>query len=112
MSTAHALLNSIRKAPAGLMLAELLAQHPDVARRTAKRWISQWIDGGQITAIGEGRARRAVSLRCELVFGRAATSDAGADLCRITRCVFGCQGACDEHRQTQFVQHTQGRARD
>jgi hypothetical protein len=41
-----------------LRLAELLAQHPDVARRTAQRWISQWIDGGQITAIGEGRARR------------------------------------------------------
>ncbi|GLC97065.1 hypothetical protein Tamer19_64740 [Cupriavidus sp. TA19] len=40
------------------MLAELLAQHPDVARRTAQRWIRQWIDGGQITAIGEGRARR------------------------------------------------------
>uniref|UniRef100_UPI003F495755 hypothetical protein n=1 Tax=Cupriavidus necator TaxID=106590 RepID=UPI003F495755 len=40
------------------MLAELLAQHPDVARRTAQRWITQWIDGGQITAIGEGRARR------------------------------------------------------
>lgn len=58
MSTAHALLESIRKASAGLMLAELLAQHPDVARRTAQRWISQWIDGGQVTAIGEGRARR------------------------------------------------------
>ncbi|SCV01488.1 hypothetical protein CNECB9_820014 [Cupriavidus necator] len=58
MSTAHALLESIRKASAGSMLTELLAQHPDVARRTAQRWISQWIDGGQITAIGEGRARR------------------------------------------------------
>ncbi|MBB3013240.1 Fic family protein [Cupriavidus alkaliphilus] len=58
MSTAHALLESIRNASAGLMLAELLAQHPDVARRTAQRWISQWIDGGQVTAIGEGRARR------------------------------------------------------
>ncbi|MDK3026012.1 Fic family protein [Cupriavidus taiwanensis] len=40
------------------MLAELLAQHPDVARRTAQRWISQWIDRGQVKAIGEGRARR------------------------------------------------------
>ncbi|CAG2161102.1 hypothetical protein LMG26411_08000 [Cupriavidus numazuensis] len=58
MSSAHALLESIRKASAGLMLNELLAQHPDVARRTAQRWISQWIDGGQIRAIGEGRARR------------------------------------------------------
>lgn len=53
-----ALLESIRNASAGSMLAELLAQHPDVARRTAQRWISQWIDGGQITVIGKGRARR------------------------------------------------------
>lgn len=40
------------------MLAELLAQHPDVPRRTAQRWISQWIEDGQVTASGEGRARR------------------------------------------------------
>lgn len=40
------------------MLTELLAQHPDVARRTAQRWRSQWIDDRQIMAIGEGRARR------------------------------------------------------
>ncbi|SPK77235.1 Fic family protein (plasmid) [Cupriavidus taiwanensis] len=58
MSTAHPLLQSIRKAPAGLTLSELLAAHPDVARRTAQRWISQWIDGGQVSAVGEGRARR------------------------------------------------------
>lgn len=58
MSTAYALLESIRNASAGLMLAELLAQHPDVARRTAQRWISQWIGRGQVKAIGEGRARR------------------------------------------------------
>jgi len=63
MSTAIELLASIRKAPGGLMLAELLAQHPDVARRTAQRWISQLIDDGQVTAIGEGRARRYLAVR-------------------------------------------------
>ncbi|SPA56913.1 Fic family protein [Cupriavidus taiwanensis] len=71
MSTAHSLLESIRNASGGLMLAELLAQHPDVARRTAQRWISQWIEDGQVTAIGEGRARR---------YFRGGTTEAAAPL--------------------------------
>ena len=56
-------LKSIQEAPDGLTLAELLAQHPDMARRTAQRRISRLIDHGQITAIGEGRARRYLSVR-------------------------------------------------
>jgi Fic family protein len=63
MSTANELLESVRKASAGLMLAELLAQHPNVARRTAQRWISQLIESGQISAIGEGRARRYLPMK-------------------------------------------------
>lgn len=58
MSTAADLLNSIRVSDTGLTLAELLARHPDVARRTAQRLIANMIARGQVTGIGEGRARR------------------------------------------------------
>lgn len=53
-----ALLNSIQSSANGLTLAELLKQHPDIARRTAQRLIATLIDDGQISAQGEGRARR------------------------------------------------------
>ncbi|MGO4477405.1 Fic family protein [Massilia sp. 2TAF26] len=46
----------------GLTLAELLSQHPDVARRTAQRSIAQLIARSQVTAVGEGRARRYFSV--------------------------------------------------
>lgn len=52
------LLNTLSLAPAGLTLAQLQAQLPDLPRRTAQRWISQLIGAGQITALGAGRARR------------------------------------------------------
>lgn len=52
------LLQSIQSTPTGLTLAELLARHPALARRTAQRWIGQWIATGHISAQGEGRARR------------------------------------------------------
>lgn len=58
MSFRSELLDSIQKSAPGLTLAELLSQHPALARRTAQRLISQLIAGGQITASGEGRARR------------------------------------------------------
>lgn len=58
MSTAADLLNSIQVSDTGLTLAELLAQHPDVARRTAQRLIAHLIAQGQVTGVGEGRARR------------------------------------------------------
>lgn len=58
MSTIGELQRSIQGSPAGLTLADLLARHPQVARRTAQRLISQMIAAGQITAQGEGRARR------------------------------------------------------
>lgn len=58
MSTINELLQSIQASRAGLSLSELLAQHPQVARRTAQRLISQMISAGQISASGEGRARR------------------------------------------------------
>lgn len=52
------LLNSIQASGNGLTLAELLTRHPDIARRTAQRLIAQLIEGGQVTALGDGRARR------------------------------------------------------
>lgn len=76
MSTSADLLNSIQTSVTGLTLAELLVRHPDVARRTAQRLISQMIARHQITAVGEGRARRYFGART-----RAGTTspDAGAD---------------------------------
>ncbi len=63
MSTKTDLLQSIQDSPTGLALSELLAQHPDVARRTAQRWISQLIKDGRIVAVGEGRARRYLAVK-------------------------------------------------
>lgn len=56
--TAAALLKSIQSSPNGLTLAELLAQHPALARRTVQRWTRQWGAEGKISASGEGRGRR------------------------------------------------------
>ena len=58
MTATAALLKSIQSSVTGLTLAELLAQHPALARRTVQRWISQWISEGRVAARGEGRARR------------------------------------------------------
>ena len=52
------LLQSIHDAPDGLGLAQLLALHPGVSRRTAQRWLAGWVAGGHIVALGEARARR------------------------------------------------------
>ncbi len=52
------LLQSIHDTPAGLTLAELLALHPGVARRTAQRWLGQAVADGRIVALGAARARR------------------------------------------------------
>lgn len=57
MSSTTELQESIQRNP-GLTLAELLVRHVQVARRTAQRLIGQMINAGQITARGEGRARR------------------------------------------------------
>lgn len=56
--TVTELLESIRKSATGITLAELIALHPKVPRRTAQRWISRLIAAGHIQALGQGRARR------------------------------------------------------
>lgn len=58
MSSTNDLLNSIQASVSGLTLAELLTQHPGIARRTAQRLIAKLIENGEVTAMGEGRARR------------------------------------------------------
>ncbi len=58
MSTLNTLLQTIMQSTQGLTLADLLSQHPNVARRTAQRWISQLIAEQRIVPIGQGRARR------------------------------------------------------
>lgn len=39
----------------GLTLAQLLIQHPCIARRTAQRLIMKLIERGEVTVLGEGR---------------------------------------------------------
>lgn len=58
MSSTADLLNSIRASEHGLTLAELLTAQPGIARRTAQRMIAKLIEQGQVTALGEARARR------------------------------------------------------
>ena len=58
MTAPAALLKSLESSVTGQTLAELLAQHPELARRTVQRWIGQWISEGRLIASGEGRARR------------------------------------------------------
>ena len=58
MSTAAELLATLLRHPAGLTLAELLAFHPALARRTAQRVVQQLISTGRLAAHGAGRARR------------------------------------------------------
>ncbi len=52
-STTH-LLNSIGATERGLTLAELLAEHPTLARRTAQRLVAQLIESGQVAGRGPG----------------------------------------------------------
>lgn len=56
--TLNSLLKHIQSEPHGLTLAELLRQHPALARRTVQRWVSHWLAVGLIVAQGAGRARR------------------------------------------------------
>ncbi|MGX5174853.1 Fic family protein [Aliikangiella sp. IMCC44653] len=58
MPSNNELLASIKTSPQGVTLAELLTQHPNIARRTAQRQIAKFIDEGLVIAHGEARARR------------------------------------------------------
>ncbi|WP_339081553.1 Fic family protein [Pseudomonas sp. TMP9] len=58
MPSTTEILSSIQASGNGLTLTELLVSHPGIARRTAQRQIAKLIESKQITASGEGRARR------------------------------------------------------
>lgn len=58
MPTRDQLVDSILSSPDGLSIADLLARHPNLARRTAQRWLSELMTNGRVRAVGEGRARR------------------------------------------------------
>jgi predicted transcriptional regulator len=58
MPSTTEILNSIQASGNGLTLTELLVMRPGIARRTAQRQIAKLIESKQITANGEGRARR------------------------------------------------------
>jgi hypothetical protein len=60
LSTESLMLSEIRQSPEGIGLSDLLARHPQVARRTAQRWIAGWIEAGKISADGKARVRRYV----------------------------------------------------
>jgi len=57
MTSKQQLLNSIQLSPDGISLSQWLLEHPDVARRSAQRWLTQFIEEGLIRPSGEGRAR-------------------------------------------------------
>ena len=74
MTTINDLLKTIQSAH-GISLAKLLAKHPDLARRTAQRWIYQLLNDGAIDASGKGRARRYWANRPLFVEDSANTED-------------------------------------
>ncbi|MDE0064954.1 MAG: Fic family protein [Gammaproteobacteria bacterium] len=71
----QAIYATLQAASTGLTMADLLASHPDIARRTAQRWITGWVKDGRIRALGKARARRYIpAARSEI---SRATSDLG-----------------------------------
>ncbi len=75
MPNLEALKETILESASGLTLAEILAQHPHLARRTAQRRLSQLVDAGLIEARGDGRSRRYVAE--SLSVGEAREADDG-----------------------------------
>ncbi|MFA5663746.1 Fic family protein [Castellaniella sp.] len=62
MPSPEDLLETIQGSPEGLSVAELLARHPGLARRTAQRWLNGLVAHGRIWPVGAGRARRYLAL--------------------------------------------------
>ena len=77
MSSSSDLLKSIRESENGLPLAELLSAHTGIARRTAQRLIAKLIENHQVSAMGEGRARRYFRADTHPQNGTSATAEEG-----------------------------------
>ncbi|MFQ5982110.1 MAG: Fic family protein, partial [Woeseiaceae bacterium] len=58
MTSPDTLLETIRDAGRSLSLRELLELHPELARRTMQRWMSQLVAEGKLLTEGKRRARR------------------------------------------------------
>ena len=58
MTSTIELLNSINATTNGVSMADLMAMHPDMARRSAQRQVAKWVEEGQVIARGDGRGRR------------------------------------------------------
>jgi fido (protein-threonine AMPylation protein) len=56
--TDHPLHASLSRAGTALGLADLLAEHPTLAKRSVQRWLAQAVAQGLVLAQGQGRARR------------------------------------------------------
>ena len=54
------LLADIERSAGGLTLAGVLRRHPELARRTAQRWLRTLVERRAVRPVGEGRARRYV----------------------------------------------------
>lgn len=52
------MLQSLHGKAQAVNLSELLALHPGVTRRTAQRWLAQWVAQGLVITQGQARARR------------------------------------------------------
>ena len=75
MRPAIDLQTSIQESDNGITLAELLAQHPSIARRTAQRLIAKTIESEIVNAQGEGRARRYFAAATKATDGKLSGSD-------------------------------------
>lgn len=60
MTSIDPILATIEHTVEGATLADLLANHPHVARRTLQRWLAGWVKTNVVQQIGKGRARRYV----------------------------------------------------
>ena len=72
MPSQTTLFQTMQNSTNGISLAALLEQHPEIPRRTAQRWIKQWIENEKIHATGKGPARR-------YFFGKAPSSGLTSD---------------------------------
>ena len=52
------LLESLQASSSGWTLSEVLARHPNLARRTAQRLLARLVENGELVARGKGRACR------------------------------------------------------
>ena len=48
----------IQNQTTAVSISEIIAEHPELVRRTVQRWVTKLLNDGDIEAIGEGRARR------------------------------------------------------